>query len=186
MAVGVASWVCCRRVGCRKHWVVARVRESIKNPVNVGLHDLTSSPWGRVLSKGVPSRFVVPGAALAGDVHICATARDRVKKVNIGGPRPPIVVARVFLCHLDRNRAVSAACSRLVVVVERRMMGAKHVNTCSYHLCTVIMVELRAIINCYIDVGRLCEPNSVKIIFLRALQVEIINGHVFTRQLGLV
>ena len=65
-------------------------------------------------------------------------------------------------------------------------LRAKHVNTCLYLICTLIVVNLRDMIHCYIDRGRLCELNSVKIIILCALQVEIINGHVFTRQLALV
>ena len=45
---------------------------------------------------------------------------------------------------------------------------------------------LRVIIYCYMDGDHLYEHNGVKIIILGALQVEIINIHVFTHHPGLV
>jgi len=48
------------------------------------------------------------------------------------------------------------------------------------------MVGLRVILHCYTDRGCLCELNGVKINVLCALQVEILNVHVFTHPQGLV
>jgi len=45
-------------------------------------------------------------------------------------------------------------------------------------------VAISVVGHCYIDRGRLYELNGVKIITLCALEVEIINVHVFTRQPG--
>jgi hypothetical protein len=186
VAVGVAGWMCRGRVGCWRRWVVARVLESTKNPVNVGLQGLTSSLWGRGLPKGVFSEFVGREAAPADLAQMRYHHEIEAKKQPSGVPDPPRVVASVYLCRLDRDRAADAARGRLVVVVERSSLQAKHVNTCSYYICAVIMVDLIAIIHSYMDRGRLCEPNGIKIIVLRALQVEIINGHVFTHRPGLV
>ena len=61
---------------------------------------------------------------------------------------------------------------------------AKHVNTYSYHFWVVTLVRLMAIIHCYMDSGHLYKLNGVKKFVLCALEVDIINVHVFTRQPG--
>jgi len=45
---------------------------------------------------------------------------------------------------------------------------------------TLTMVDLRVLKSCNIDRRHLCEPIGVKKIVLCALEVEIINVHVFT------
>ena len=82
--------------------------------------------------------------------------------------------------------ATSAARSEVAVVVVRGKLRAKHVNTCSYDLEAATRVEIRVPNSCHINSGRLYEPNDVENIVLCALEVEIINVHVFTHPPGLV
>jgi hypothetical protein len=77
---------------------------------------------------------------------------------------------------------VVAASSGVAVVVERESVAAKHVNTCSCHVGAATRVDLRVIINCYIDRGHLGELNGVKNIVLSGLEVAIINVQVFAHQ----
>ena len=65
-------------------------------------------------------------------------------------------------------------------------MRAKHVNTCSYDLEAPTKVDLRVLKLCHMDRGHLYEPIGIKNITLCALEVEIINVHVFTHYPGLV
>jgi len=82
--------------------------------------------------------------------------------------------------------AASAARSDVVVVVARGTLRAKHVNTCSYDLEAATRVEIRVLNSCHINSGRLYEHNNVKNMVLCALEVKIINVHVFTHPPGLV
>ena len=45
--------------------------------------------------------------------------RDRVKKTQRRGPRPPILLPEFHVCRLDQFSATSAAVSQSVVVVAR-------------------------------------------------------------------
>jgi hypothetical protein len=61
---------------------------------------------------------------------------------------------------------------------------AKHVNTCLNDLEARTRGNLKVLKICHLDRGRLYEPISVKNIILCALEVEIINKHVFTLHPG--
>jgi hypothetical protein len=65
-------------------------------------------------------------------------------------------------------------------------LRAKHVNTCSYDFEAATRVEILVLQCSHIDRGHLYEPIGIRIIVLCALDVEIINVHVFTCQPSLV
>jgi len=92
----------------------------------------------------------------------------------------------VHSCCQNRDWAAFAASSGVAVVVERESVTAKHANTCSCHVGAATRVDLRVMIHCYIDRGRLGELNGVKNIVLSDLEVAIINVHVFAHQPSIV
>ena len=133
------------------------------------------------------SWFVAPAEVPASVAVAQAKARlsQKVNKIHEEGrSQTTHVVARVFVCRLDQFLAVSAAGSRSVVVARGTKLRAKHVNTCSDDFGAPARVELRDVRLCHTNGGHLCEPGGVKIIVLGALEVKIINVHVFACQLG--
>ena len=171
MVIGVVSWVCHGCVGCQRWWVVARMHESIENPVNIGLQGLTSSQWGCVLPKGVPSQFVALGVVPAGMAQSCCQCEIKSKKQILEVPDPPELLPECFyVTQIEIGLLTQPVVTSLLWL---RSQTCQHMPVLH---CAAIMVELRAVIHCYIDRGCMCEPNSRKIIILCALQVEIING----------
>jgi hypothetical protein len=59
---------------------------------------------------------------------------------------------------------------------------AKHVNTCSDDFGAPARVDIRALLLFHIRRGRLCEHNGLKNMFVCALEVEILNVHVFAHK----
>jgi len=101
-------------------------------------------------------------------------------KSKKGGPRPPRVLPVVFLSPRSHSTSVSSRES----TCRCHARGKVSSQTCQHmfiSLWAVTMNDPMVIIHCYMDSRRLYELVDVKNILVCALEVNILNVHIFAR-----